>query len=211
MWAKLNIKWWEIYNNLIIIEEIKSKIDNQWRIIRKFRCKCKCWNIIETYLKNIRNWHIKSCWCIWKQNRSISMKKNMTKHWMKWTKIYWVFDSIKSRCNNKNNINYKNYGARWIKCDWNSFEEFYEDMKEWYKSNLQIDRIDNNWNYNKQNCRWITAKENNRNRRNTIKYKWISLWESLRRARWQTRIHILYHEFFTVWFCRSCKWTLVWY
>jgi len=187
MWARIIVNKWDKYNKLTIIKEINEKIDNQWRIIRKCKCKCICWNIIETYLKNLRTWHIKSCWCIAKKNRSIAMKKTMTKHWMKGTIIYWRFDAIKSRCNNSNNINYKNYWARWIKCEWKTFEEFYKDMKKDYKSNLQIDRIDNNWNYNKKNCRWITAKENNRNRRNTIMYKWISLWE------WCEKLWLKYH------------------
>lgn len=53
-------------------------------------------------------------------------------------------------------------------CDrWaNSFSNFYEDMGE-VPFGLEIDRIDNNKGYSKDNCRWVTAKINCRNRRST--------------------------------------------
>lgn len=95
-------------------------------------------------------------------------------HWMSTTKIYNVFRHIIKRCNNKWNAAYKNYWFRWIKCLRKNFEDFYKDMYPTYKEWLQIDRIDNNGNYCKENCRRITSKENNNNRRNNhlIQYHW---------------------------------------
>ena len=38
-----------------------------------------------------------------------------------------------------------------------------------YKDNLQIDRIDGDGNYEPVNCRFVTQKENSRNRKGCIK------------------------------------------
>jgi hypothetical protein len=75
------------------------------------------------------------------------------------------------RCTNKNNKQYHGYGGRGIKvCDrWaKSFLSFLEDMGERPFKTAQIDRIDNDGNYEPNNCRWVTRKENVRNSR-TVK------------------------------------------
>lgn len=86
--------------------------------------------------------------------------------------LFGVWESMKSRCNNPNRPKYKDYGARGIKvCDeWNySAENFCVwALENGYCEGLQLDRIDNNGNYEPNNCRWVTPKENSRNRRNTV-------------------------------------------
>lgn len=82
---------------------------------------------------------------------------------------YEVWTSIKKRCQNKKSLSYRYYGARGIKiCDrWNeSFLAFLHDMSP-FPNGMQIDRIDNDGDYCKENCRWVTCAENNRNRRST--------------------------------------------
>lgn len=74
---------------------------------------------------------------------------------------------------------YKNYWGRWIKCLWNDYEAFEMDMYESYvyhvskywEKDTTIERIDVNWNYCKENCRWATVKEQSNNTRTNVKIK----------------------------------------
>jgi hypothetical protein len=164
---KIIINNWDKYWNLTILKDLWSKISGGKKR-RVVLCKCDCWNTKEVLLELIRSWNTKSCWCLhnmW----------NNTKHKLCYSPLYSRYNNIKKRCNDKSSVRYKDYWWRWIKCEWNSFEEFYKDMSEGYKKWLQIDRIDNNWNYSKVNCRWTTNKENQRNKRNNILYKWKCL------------------------------------
>ena len=86
-------------------------------------------------------------------------------------KLYGIWCSMKSRCENKNREKYKDYGARGINvCDeWQDAEKFCKwSLENGYKEGLQIDRIDVNGNYEPSNCRWVNPKVNSRNRRNTV-------------------------------------------
>jgi len=94
-------------------------------------------------------------------------------HKMSYTKVYRTWIAMLSRCRNENEPNYVNYGGRGITvCDeWHRFEKFFEDMGDLPFYDAQLDRIDNEKGYCKDNCRWISAKENSRNRRTTKKHK----------------------------------------
>jgi hypothetical protein len=91
-------------------------------------------------------------------------------HGMRWTRLYNTWTQIKQRCTNKNNERYEDYGGRGVKvCDkWmNSFDAFREwSLKNGYRDNLSIDRIDVNGDYEPNNCKWSTDVEQQRNKRN---------------------------------------------
>jgi len=88
------------------------------------------------------------------------------------TRLFNIWQSMKSRCYNPNNQDYKNYGGRGINMcsQWkDSFLNFYNwAMKNNYNENLSIDRIDVNGDYNPNNCKWSTNMEQSYNKRNTI-------------------------------------------
>ena len=94
-------------------------------------------------------------------------KKNYFMPGVSKTKTYKVWQQMKHRCNNPNNSRYARYGGRGIGyCEsWGEFEAFLADMGEAPEGG-SLDRINNDSDYSKENCRWATAKQQARNRSN---------------------------------------------
>lgn len=139
--------------------------------------KCECGNETIARKDKVISGHTKSCGCLNKESRI----KTKTTHRMGKTKFYFVWMQIQQRCCNENETAYKHYGGRGIKVLWRSFEEFKKDMYHPYLRHIEefgekqttINRINNDGNYCKENCRWATYKEQARNKRNNrlIAYK----------------------------------------
>lgn len=85
---------------------------------------------------------------------------------------------IRSRCLCSGNTNYHNYGGRGIKIcdDWLIYENFEKwALSSGYRSDLTIEREDVNGNYCPSNCKWIPAKEQLSNRRNSLSPEMLSI------------------------------------
>lgn len=150
-----------IYNNLQVIRLDPERSTNK---VKYWICKCKCGNYTSVELTKLKNGNIKGCGCLRGKN-NIKIVNNK--------KIYKRWSHMKSRCERKNDISYKNYGARGIKvCDeWKDYTNFEKwSLENGYADNLELDRIDNNGNYEPSNCRYVTRTQNARNKRTTIKY-----------------------------------------
>lgn len=128
-------------------------------------CQCTCGKEISVELSSLRNGNTQSCGCL----RLERTREKNTSHNKSHTSEYYAWDNMKRRCQNKNNPEYKNYGARGIEvCEsWSSsFENFLEDMGEKPRKNLSLDRIDNDKGYYKENCRWADMSTQAINQRN---------------------------------------------
>ena len=83
---------------------------------------------------------------------------------------YYSWRCMRNRCNHANNASYKYYGAVGISYDskWDSYDNFLADMGE-RPDGCTLDRIDNNQNYQKDNCKWSSHPEQMRNRKWCLK------------------------------------------
>lgn len=121
-------------------------------------------------------------WCTCKKCGRMKAREKITTHGESKTRLYRIWKWIKKRCYNKNSLGYQLYWWRWIECLRKNYEDFKKDMgvsyedhvKKFGESETSIDRIDPNWNYCKENCRWATCYQQSNNCRSNkhIEYWW---------------------------------------
>jgi hypothetical protein len=139
---------------------------------------CCCGNTFVALKSNVNTGNTTSCGCVLQEAR----RERLTTHGMSKTPLYGVWQTMRNRCKDPKHIQYKDYGGRGITycARWDIFENFLEDMGIPEKG-MQIDRIDNDGPYCKDNCRWATRKENLRHTRKTRSYCYkgttYTIWE----------------------------------
>jgi len=131
-----------------------------------WKCQCECGTINIVCENTLIRGKSKSCGCIAKEVHSARGRHHESHN----NSTYSSWIHMNSRCNNPNSNGYNNYGGRGIKiCDrWKIYENFRDDMGEKPGSEYSIDRIDNDGNYEPDNCRWSTFKEQMNNQGNKI-------------------------------------------
>lgn len=123
-----------------------------------------------------------SCGCFRKENTSLRLRV----HGLSKTREYGIWKNMLSRCRNRDDKSYANYGGRGIRVSkrWDLFTTFLEDMGR-CPAGFQIDRIDNDGGYERTNCRWVSRKDNCRNKRNSHMVLFSGL--SLNCCEWSAR------------------------
>lgn len=140
---------------------IGHRIKNGEKWLIGWRCKCECGNEKVVTGGALRSGHSKSCGCFMRNGGSaLGYSKPMTKEYKAWA-------SIQERCYNPKNKRFKDYGGRGVVlCDrWRDFRNFLIDMGH-APPGFQLERTDNDGNYEKSNCKWASRVEQGNNKRN---------------------------------------------
>jgi hypothetical protein len=155
------------FDMLVAVEVVgKRQKANLWK------CVCDCGNETFAIVSQLTRGDRTSCGCKRKkirQPRPDLSKRNKERaiHSMSGGYTYSSWQSMKSRCYDKNDKDYPRWGGRGITvCEaWrNSFIEFYKDMGERPEGHT-IDRVNNEGNYEPNNCRWAIPKVQSNNTR----------------------------------------------
>ena len=150
------------FERLLVISRAENKTGNTMWL-----CQCDCGQTKIVDRGNLISGRQKSCGC---HSRELAAAAH-TSHGLSKTKLYKIWSWMITRCYNPNATHYKHYGGRGIGvCDeWrNDFMAFKEDMGATYSKGLEIDRIEVDGHYCKDNCRWATQRENALNKRNSV-------------------------------------------
>lgn len=156
-------------------------------------CKCDCGNIISVDADKLKSKHTQSCGCYCREKTTIMNKT----HGLSDTRLYKIYHSMKKRCYNEKSNSYFRYGAVGITiCDnWlESFENFYNwANSNGYNDKLSIDRINNNMGYCPDNCRWVSIKQQQNNKKNNLTITYNNKTQSL--TDWCNELNL---DYFTI-------------
>lgn len=144
---------------------------------RKWLCQCSCGKTTIVIGGSLTSGNTKSCGHLSVLHGGANDRE------------FEIWGGIQQRCHNPKHPKYPTYGARGIKvCErWRqSYLAFLEDMGRRPFDGAQIDRIDNDGDYAPGNCRWVTAKQNARNRRSSRMITHDG--ETLTLAEWSERL-----------------------
>lgn len=163
-----------------------------------WKCLCACGNFRIVRRGDLTMNRTKSCGCLRKEKSAANGKKAFVHGGRSRseppTPEYTSWLSMKARCYKITADSYPNYGGRGIKvCDrWlNSFEAFLEDMGSKPTPQHQIERIDNDRDYEPNNCKWATPKEQGRNKRNNHHLTFGG--ETMPMSAWAERVGLPYN------------------
>ena len=165
----------KLFGRLLVIGRIWDEEKKQHLWV----CECQCENKTIRHLKTnpLTSGVTKSCGCYNNEQRIKRSFRHGMKKDVKTFRFYRIWQGIKARCSNKNTPQYNNYGGRGIEIceEWKDdflnfkkdmFDSYFEHTSEFGEKNTSIDRIDNDGNYCKNNCKWSTREQQANNKSN---------------------------------------------
>lgn len=158
----------QVFGYLKVIKQLPSIKNNRNKAVKVYLCECLLCGKEKTVTKsNLTNGSTTSCGCARRRGK-VKVKHGLSKH-----PLHTIWRNMKDRCKNPNNKRYERYGGRGIVVceEWdNDFKAFYDwCMNNGWQQGLQIDRINNDGDYEPSNCRFVTNKINANNKSTTYK------------------------------------------
>lgn len=143
-------------------------------------CECDCGRAIMARVFNVLNGQSNrctDCYLKWRKRNARPKIPKVIRNGRSKTRLYRIHSAMIARCEVPARPNFYRYGGRGIRvCD--EWRQSFEVFRRWsetngYDDSLELDRIDNDRDYCPDNCRWVTHKENMRNRPNT---RFLTAW-----------------------------------
>lgn len=174
------------FGRLVFVQKVSGRKKPNGKTVGLSLCRCDCGKSVTILTSNLKNWSHKSCGCL-KLELGVAVRthgKSNTPEFKSWC-------SMRARCYIPSATGYSDYGGRGITvCQrWlASFDNFLSDMGEMPTPRHTIDRVNNDGNYEPNNCVWATKKEQLQNTRRS--HKLTHNGETLTLSQWQDRTGI---------------------
>jgi hypothetical protein len=175
-----------VYGLLTVLERVGTTSSKKvlWR------CKCTCGSTTDVDACSLVTKNTQSCGCY--------LKERITKHGGTGKASYNTWRAMMRRCNNPQDKDYPRYGGVGVLVcqEWHDYATFVADMGE-PKGTQTLDRIDPYGNYSRQNCRWASVTQQNRNVRvrRTSKSGYVGVHQ--RAGKWYGEITVKKRKFYS--------------